>query len=151
MEKRYDKGQIETVVLQAVLARPYKEFGGCRIYPLHAEGEEAVVKNLAGSREVTTLAELEDAVNAPEVANVFIGRFAAVTSKGMKTSCPERRWQKIFSARLKSGNKKNGGGDETGNNQSAKPSALQRHAAGAPQVRRSVDAGFLPRDSDVVR
>ena len=84
MEKRYDKGQIETVVLQAVLARPYKEFGGCRIYPLHAEGEEAVVKNLAGSREVTTLAELEDAVNAPEVANVFIGRFAAVTSKGMK-------------------------------------------------------------------
>lgn len=27
MEKRYDKGQIETVVLQAVLARPYKEFG----------------------------------------------------------------------------------------------------------------------------
>ena len=28
MEKRYDKGQIETVVLQAVLARPYKEFGG---------------------------------------------------------------------------------------------------------------------------
>ena len=77
MEKRYDKGQIETVVLQAVLARPYKEFGGCRIYPLHAEGEEAVVKNLAGSREVTTLAELED-------ANVFIGRFAAVTSKGMK-------------------------------------------------------------------
>lgn len=38
MEKRYDKGQIETVVLQAVLARPYKEFGGCRIYPLHAEG-----------------------------------------------------------------------------------------------------------------
>ena len=78
MEKRYDKGQIETVVLQAVLARPYKEFGGCRIYPLHAEGEEAVVKNLAGSREVTTLAELEDAVNAPEVANVFIGRFAAV-------------------------------------------------------------------------
>ena len=79
MEKRYDKGQIETVVLQAVLARPYKEFGGCRIYPLHAEGED-----LAGSREVTTLAELEDAVNAPEVANVFIGRFAAVTSKGMK-------------------------------------------------------------------
>lgn len=46
MEKRYDKGQIETVVLQAVLARPYKEFGGCRIYPLHAEGEEAVVKIL---------------------------------------------------------------------------------------------------------
>lgn len=84
MEKRYDKGQIETVVLQAVLARPYKEFGGCRIYPLHAEGEETVVKNLAGSREVTTLAELEDAVNAPEVANVFIGRSAAVTSKGMK-------------------------------------------------------------------
>ena len=42
MEKRYDKGQIETVVLQAVLARPYKEFGGCRIYPIHAEGEEAV-------------------------------------------------------------------------------------------------------------
>ena len=40
MEKRYDKGQIETVVLQAVLARPYKEFGGCRIYPLHAEGED---------------------------------------------------------------------------------------------------------------
>lgn len=75
MEKRYDKGQIETVVLQAVLARPYKEFGGCRIYPIHAEGEEAVVKNLAGSREVTTLAELEDAVNAPEVANVFYRPF----------------------------------------------------------------------------
>ena len=47
MEKRYDKGQIETVVLQAVLARPYKEFGGCRIYPLHAEGEEAVVLRAA--------------------------------------------------------------------------------------------------------
>ena len=63
---------------------PFHNEKSCRIYPLHAEGEEAVVKNLAGSREVTTLAELEDAVNAPEVANVFIGRFAAVTSKGMK-------------------------------------------------------------------
>lgn len=48
MEKRYDKGQIETVVLQAVLVRPYKEFGSCRIYPLHAEGEEAVVKKSCG-------------------------------------------------------------------------------------------------------
>ena len=46
MEKRYDKGQIETVVLQAVLARPYKEFGGCRIYPLHAEGKRPSSKIL---------------------------------------------------------------------------------------------------------
>ena len=92
MEKRYDKGQIETVVLQAVLARPYKEFGGCRIYPLHAEGGEAVVKNLAGSREVTTLAELEDAVNAPEVANVFSCRYVQRDEKRLVPNVAGKRY-----------------------------------------------------------
>ena len=41
-EKLYNKDQIETIVLQTIMARPYKDFGGSRIYSVNAEGEEAV-------------------------------------------------------------------------------------------------------------
>lgn len=85
MEKRYDKGQIETIVVQTVLARPYKEIEGCRIYPVKAKGETEVIKKLSGTKEVKSLLELEDAVNAPEVKNIFIDTYAAVTSKGLKS------------------------------------------------------------------
>ncbi len=67
-----------------MLARPYQEFEGCRVYPLQAKGEEEVIKNLKGTKEVETLAELEDAVNAPDVAQVYVGKYASITSKGMK-------------------------------------------------------------------
>lgn len=84
MEKFMNKNEIESVILQTVLARPYQEFEGCRIYPLLAKGEEEVIRNLKGTREVETLAGLEAAVNAPEVAQIYIGKYASITSKGMK-------------------------------------------------------------------
>ena len=79
-----NKDEIESIILQTILARPYKEFEGCRVYPLQAAGEEEVIKKLKDTKEVETLAELEDAVNAPDVAQVYIGKYASVTSKGMK-------------------------------------------------------------------
>ncbi len=84
MPKLYSKDEIEAVVLQAIMARPYKEFDGCRVYFVATPGEAAVVKKLAGTREISSLTELEEAVNAPEVKNVFIDTHASVTSKGLK-------------------------------------------------------------------
>lgn len=83
-EKRYDKDQIETIVLQTIMARPYKDFGGNRVYKIEAVGEEAVIKNMKGTKEITSLYELEEAVNSPEVSDIFIGKLASVTSKGLK-------------------------------------------------------------------
>ena len=84
-EKLYNKDQIETIVLQTIMARPYKGFGGSRIYSVNAEGEEAVIKGLAGTKEITSLFELEQAVNEPNVSNIFIAKNASVTSKGLKS------------------------------------------------------------------
>ncbi len=83
-EKRYNKDQIETIILQTIMARPYKEFGGNKIYWVKAIGEEAVIKGLEGTKEITSLYELEQAVNEPEIRNIYIGKDASVTSKGMK-------------------------------------------------------------------
>ncbi len=84
-EKRYNKDQIETIVLQTIMARPYKDFGGNRVYPINAIGEEAVIKGLEGTKEITSLYELEQAVNEPEVNNIYIAKNASVTSKGLKS------------------------------------------------------------------
>ncbi|MCM1324585.1 MAG: hypothetical protein NC218_10725 [Acetobacter sp.] len=85
MVKCLNKNEIETIILQTVLARPYAEFDGCRVYPLNASGEEQVIKNLAGTKEVTTLMELEEAINTPDVAQVYISKYAAITAKGLKS------------------------------------------------------------------
>ena len=84
-DKRYNKDQIETIVLQTIMARPYKDFGGNRVYPVNAIGEEAVIKSLSGTKEITSLYELEQAVNEPEISNIFIAKNASVTSKGLKS------------------------------------------------------------------
>ena len=84
-DKRYNKDQIETIVLQTIMARPYKDFGGNRVYPINAIGEEAVIKGLEGTKEITSLYELEQAVNEPEVNNIYIAQNASVTSKGLKS------------------------------------------------------------------
>ncbi len=79
-----NKNEIESIILQTVMARPYQEVEGCRVYPLEAAGEEEVIKKLKGTREVETLTELETAINAPDVAQVYIGKYASITSKGLK-------------------------------------------------------------------
>lgn len=84
-EKKYNKDQIETIVLQTIMARPYKDFGGNRVYPVKAAGEEAVIKGLNGTKEITSLFELEQAVNEPDVSNIYIAKNASVTSKGLKS------------------------------------------------------------------
>ena len=83
-EQRYNKDQIETIVLQTIMARPYKDFGGNRVYPVNAVGEEAVIKGLKGTKEITSLFELEQAMSEPEVSNIYIAKDASVTSKGLK-------------------------------------------------------------------
>lgn len=85
MEKLINKNEIESIMLQTIMARPYQELEGYRVYALKAKGEEEVIKNMRGTKEVETLTELENAVNSPEVAQVYIGRYASVTSKGMKS------------------------------------------------------------------
>lgn len=84
MENLINKDEIESIVLQSVLAGAYKEFGGCRIYLINKTGEEVVIKNLCGTREVETLSELENAVNTPEVSQIYIGKYASITAKGLK-------------------------------------------------------------------
>ena len=84
MKKTFTKDEVETVVLQTILARPYKEINGYRIYPVNKEGEERVIKGLLGSKEVADLIELEEAINEPEVAQVYIPKYASITSKGLQ-------------------------------------------------------------------
>ena len=85
MTKYLDKDQVEVIVMQMIWARPCSEVYGNKIYSVEAVGEQEVVKNLSGTKEVFTLAELEDAVNSPDVLQVFIDKTAAVTSKGIKS------------------------------------------------------------------
>lgn len=85
MEKTLSKPEIETVTLQLIMAGPYKECGSCRIYTITKTGEEMVIRRLAGTKEVETLTELEDAVNSPKVEQIYIGKYASVTSKGLKS------------------------------------------------------------------
>ena len=84
MKKTFSKDEVETIVLQTILARPYKEINSYRIYPINNEAEERVIKGLSGSQEASDLLELESAINEPEVAQVYIPKFAAITSKGLK-------------------------------------------------------------------
>lgn len=84
MEKKLSKQELETITLQMILTAPYKECAGCRIYPITKTGEELVIRHLAGTKEVETLTELEDAVNSPSVKQVYIGKYAAITSKSLK-------------------------------------------------------------------
>lgn len=84
MESKMTRDEIERIVLQTIMARPYKEFDGCRVYHLKAAGEEEVIKGLKGTQTVDSLTELEAAVNSPEVMQIHIGKFASITSKGLK-------------------------------------------------------------------
>lgn len=85
MTKYLDKEQLEVVVMQMIWARPYSEINGNKIYSITALGEQEVVKNLSGTKEVFTLAEFENAVNSPDVKQIFIDKSAAITSKGIKS------------------------------------------------------------------
>lgn len=84
MTKYLNKNQVEVIVMQMIWARPYSEVNGNKIYVVKASGEQDVVKNLDGTKEVLTLSDLEDAINSPDVKQVFISEYAAVTSKGMR-------------------------------------------------------------------
>jgi hypothetical protein len=85
MTKGFNKDQIETIILKTIMARDYTIIGGNKVYNLNKEGEEIVVQNLKGNKEVGTLSELEEAMNNPNVKNVYIPKFAAITSKGLTT------------------------------------------------------------------
>ncbi len=83
MENRLTRDEIETIVLQAILSRPYKEIEGYRIYSLKATGEEEVIKHLKGTKTVETLTELEEEINSPATAQIYIDKYASITTKGM--------------------------------------------------------------------
>ena len=83
--KKFDKDKLQTLVLEEIISRPYKEFSGNKVHYLAEEYEAIFVKNLKGNREVTNLTELEEAVNSPDVKTIFIGRKAAITSKSLET------------------------------------------------------------------
>lgn len=84
MTKYLNKEQIEVVVLQMIWARPCSEVSGSKIYSDLALGEQVVVKNLEGTRDVATLLEFEEAINSPDVKQVFIDKTAAITSRGIR-------------------------------------------------------------------
>ena len=84
MTQNLNKDDIETIILQSVLAKPYQEIKGCRIYPLEKEGEELVIKNMKNTKEVTDLIELEDALQEPKVSRIYIPNLASITSTGLK-------------------------------------------------------------------
>lgn len=84
MEKHFNKDELETIVLQTIYTRPHQEINSCRIYWVQKEGEELVVKNLKGNKEVSDLQELEDAINNSAIDNIFIPKYASITSKGIK-------------------------------------------------------------------
>jgi len=83
MDKKYTKEQIETIVMQSIYTRPYVDIMGSKIYSLETQGEELVAKNLKDCASPTTLMELEEVINNPDVKCIFIDKFAAITSKGL--------------------------------------------------------------------
>jgi ABC-type Zn uptake system ZnuABC Zn-binding protein ZnuA len=80
-EKKFNKTELESLVLQEIMSRPYMDFGGNKVHYIATEYEALFIKNMEGNFEVTNLMELEDAVNSPDVKTVFIGRDASITSK----------------------------------------------------------------------
>lgn len=83
MTNLFKKSDIEKVVLQAVMSYPCKEINGYKIYPIKKEGEEVVISKMKGNKTVETLTELEEAINDPKVTQVFIPKFAIITSQGL--------------------------------------------------------------------
>jgi hypothetical protein len=82
-DKKFNKAELQSLVLEEIMSRPYQDYSGNKIHYVAEEYEALFVKNLKGNREVTNLTELEDAVNSPDVKTIFIGRQAAITSKGL--------------------------------------------------------------------
>jgi hypothetical protein len=83
-DKKFNKAELQTLVLDEIMARPYVEYSGNKIHYVAEEYEALFVKNLKGNREVTNLTELEEAVNSPDVKTIFIGRQAAITAKTLE-------------------------------------------------------------------
>ena len=85
MEKRFTRDEIETIMLQTVMARPYSIIHEYKVYHVANKVEEEVIKNIKGYKEATSLTELEDAVNDKDVKGVFIPEYASITSQGIKS------------------------------------------------------------------
>jgi hypothetical protein len=85
MEKRFNRDEIETIMLQTVMARPHSIVHEYKIYHVANKVEEEVIKNIKGYKEATSLKELEDAVNDKDVKGVFIPEYASITSQGIKS------------------------------------------------------------------
>ncbi|MBQ2885743.1 MAG: hypothetical protein IJE43_18620 [Alphaproteobacteria bacterium] len=83
-DKKFNKDEMQTLVLEQIMSRPYHDFSGNKIHYVAEEYEAIFVKNLKGNKEVHNLSELEEAVNSPEVKTIFIGRSAAITSRGLE-------------------------------------------------------------------
>ena len=98
-EKKFNKTELESLVLQEIMSRPYMDFGGNKVHYIATEYEALFIKNMEGNFEVTNLMELEDAVNSPDVKTVFIGRDASITSKLLRKVLERTNLQKqIFCA-----------------------------------------------------
>ena len=78
MEKRFNKDEIETIILQTVMARPYSVVHEYKVYHVANKPEEEVIKNINGYKEATSLLELEEAVNDSNVKGVFIPEYASI-------------------------------------------------------------------------
>ena len=84
MTNKFNKEQMQTLVLGEIMERPYKEFNGSKVHYVAEEYEALFVKNLQGNREVKNLTELEEAMNTPEVKTIYIGKNASITPKGIE-------------------------------------------------------------------
>ena len=99
MTNKFNKDQLQTLVLGEIMDRPYQEFNGCKVHHVAEEYEALFVKNLQGNREVKTLNELEDAMNTPDVKTIYIGKNASITSKALENVLEHSSLVKqIFSA-----------------------------------------------------
>lgn len=84
MSSLFPRSTIERIILKSVLGRPCQTYWDNKIYYTPSKIEELILSNLKSGACARTLPEFEEAMQNPNVQSIFIGKYAAITSKGLQ-------------------------------------------------------------------